>query len=35
MGFERVAEQKIREAQARGEFDNLPGALERLRARRG
>jgi DnaJ-like protein len=26
MAFERVAEQKIREAMAQGEFDNLPGA---------
>jgi hypothetical protein len=26
MGLERIAEQKIRDAIARGEFDNLPGA---------
>jgi hypothetical protein len=26
MAFERVAENKIREAMERGEFDNLPGA---------
>ena len=26
MAFERIAEQKIQEALARGEFDNLPGA---------
>ena len=26
MAFERIAEQKIREAIAGGEFDNLPGA---------
>jgi len=25
MAFERIAEQRIREAVARGEFDNLPG----------
>jgi len=26
MAFDRIAEQKIREAMARGEFDDLPGA---------
>jgi DnaJ homologue, subfamily C, member 28, conserved domain len=26
MSFERIADQKILEAMARGEFDNLPGA---------
>ena len=30
MSFSRIAENRIREAMARGEFDNLPGAGEPL-----
>jgi hypothetical protein len=30
MGFERIAEQKIREAMQAGEFDNLPNAGQRI-----
>ena len=30
MGFERIAENRIREAMQQGEFDNLPGAGEPL-----
>lgn len=30
MGFERIAEQKIREAMVEGKFDNLSGAGQRI-----
>jgi hypothetical protein len=31
MDFEKIAEEKIREAMARGEFDNIPGSGKPLR----
>lgn len=31
LGFERIAEQRIREAQSRGDFDNLPGSGKPLK----
>ncbi len=31
LGFERIAEQRIREAQKKGDFDNLPGSGKPLK----